>query len=124
MKKDSRLYLFQILERIDRIQKFTKGGKLVFLEDLVVQDAVIRNLEVIGEAAKRASAEYRESTPEIPWKGLASLRDVLIHQYEGVSLEEVWGVVEKDLPEIKKSMLNILPPLDQLERELSESCEH
>jgi uncharacterized protein with HEPN domain len=56
----------------------------------------------------------------IPWKGLTSLRDVLIHQYEGVSVDEVWGIVENELPDIRKSIASILPSLDQLEHELSE----
>ena len=120
MKKDPRVYLAQILERIDRILRYTDEGKDVFLRDLVIQDAVIRNFEVIGEAAKRIPVEYREATPTIPWKGLTSLRDVLIHQYEGVSLDEVWGIVENELPDIRKSIMYILPSLDQLEHELSE----
>ncbi len=66
MKKDPRVYLAQILERIDRILRYTDEGKDVFLRDLVIQDAVIRNFEVIGEAAKRISVEYREATPTIP----------------------------------------------------------
>ena len=61
-------------------------GKDAFLHDLVVQDAVIRNFEVIGESTKRLPVEYREATPEIPWKGLTSLRDVLIHQYNDKSI--------------------------------------
>lgn len=120
MKKDPRVYLAQILERIDRIVMFTDKGKDAFFHDLVVQDAVIRNFEVIGEAAIRIPAEYREATPMIPWKGLTSLRDVLIHQYEGVSVDEVWGIVENELPDIRKSIASILPSLDQLEHELSE----
>ena len=66
MKKGPRVYLAQILERIDRILRYTDEGKDVFLRDLVIQDAVIRNFEVIGEAAKRIPVEYREATPTIP----------------------------------------------------------
>ena len=66
MKKDHRVYLAQILERINRILRYTDEGKDVFLRDLVIQDAVIRNFEVIGEAAKRIPVEYREATPTIP----------------------------------------------------------
>jgi uncharacterized protein with HEPN domain len=73
MKKDPRVYLAQILERIDRILRYTDEGKNVFLRDLVVQDAVIRNFEVIGEAAKRILAEYRDATHAIPWKGLTTV---------------------------------------------------
>jgi uncharacterized protein with HEPN domain len=91
MKKDPRVYLAQILERIERILQYTAGGKEAFFADLLIQDAVIRNFEVIGEAAKRIPETYREKHPSIPWQGLAAFRDVLIHQYAGVSIAEVWG---------------------------------
>jgi uncharacterized protein with HEPN domain len=90
-----------------------------FLEDELICDAVLRNFEVIGEAAKRLDDSYRASHPEIPWRAIAGLRDVLIHQYEGVDLEKVWAIVEKDLPGLKQSIAGLLPPLEQLERELA-----
>ena len=120
MKKDPRVYLAQILERVERILSFTGGGKGAFLASPLVQDAVISNLEVIGEAAKRVPDEFRETHPSIPWKGLAALSDVLIHQYEGVNLEEVWRVVENELPALQKAISSFLPPLDHLERELGD----
>jgi len=119
MKKDPRVFVAQILERVERILSFTADGERAFLSNPLVQDAVIRNLEVIGEAAKRVPDEYRESHPSIPWKGLASLRDVLIHQYEGVNVEEVWRIVEKELPALRQTIAAVLPPLDELERELA-----
>jgi uncharacterized protein with HEPN domain len=79
MKKDPRICLVQILESIERITAYTKAGKESFFSDPIIQDAVIRNLEVIGEAAKRIPEEYRASLPAIPWRGIAGLRDVLIH---------------------------------------------
>ena len=119
MKKDPRVYMAQILERIDRILTFTEAGREAFFENPLFQDAVIRNFEVIGEAAKRVPDEYRNSYPMIPWRGLSSLRDVLIHQYEGVSLEEVWRIVQNELPSLRQANSSILPPLDVLERELA-----
>jgi uncharacterized protein with HEPN domain len=119
MKKDPRVYLAQILERIERIIRYTESGKESFLSNPIVQDAVIRNLEVMGEAAKRIPDEYKESLPTIPWRGLTGLRDVLIHQYEGVSLDEVWRIVEHDLPGLKENIERVLPPLDQLEKEIA-----
>jgi|SRR5271157_3723109 len=119
MKKDPRVYMAQILERVDRILNYTQAGRAAFLDDPLIQDAVIRNFEVIGEAAKRVSDEYRDSHPMVPWRGLTSLRDVLIHQYEGVSLDEVWRIVQNELPSIRQAITSILPPLDQLERELA-----
>ncbi len=119
MTKDPRVYLAQILERIERIILYTAGGKNAFYNDPLVQDAVIRNFEVIGEAAKRIPDEYRGKHPSIPWRALAGFRDVLIHQYEGVSIAEVWQIIERDLPDLKISISAALPPLEQLEKEIA-----
>ncbi len=119
MTKDPRVYLAHILECIQKIERFTAEGKSRFLQDDMVQDAVIRNFEIIGEAAKRIDDVYRAAHPDIPWSALAGLRDVLIHQYEGIDLERVWAIVEKDLPPLKRAAAELLPPLDQLERELA-----
>ncbi|MCO6438035.1 MAG: DUF86 domain-containing protein [Phycisphaerae bacterium] len=119
MSKDPRVFLAHILERTERILQYTASGQGDFLADQKTQDAVIRNLEVIGEAAKRIPDTYRTQHAEIPWRSLAALRDVLIHQYEGVSLPEVWQVVAVHLPRLRKAIVAILPPLDQLEREIS-----
>ena len=80
----------------------------------------MRNFEVIGEAAKRIPDAVREANPDIPWRGMAAMRDVLIHQYEGVSLIQVWQVVEDELPSLKAALGSILPSLDQLEKEIAE----
>ncbi|MFQ5881690.1 MAG: DUF86 domain-containing protein [Candidatus Methylomirabilales bacterium] len=119
MRKDPRVYLAQILECTERIVKYVAGGKEAFLADRLTQDAVIRNFEIIGEAAKRVPDAYRQAHPEIPWRGLAAFRDVLIHQYEGVDLLEVWRVIEDELSSLKEAITAILPPLEQLERELA-----
>lgn len=119
MKKDPRVYLAHILECVQKIERFTADGKGRFLSDVMIQDAVVRNLEVIGEAAKRLDDAYRTAHPEIPWRALAGLRDVLIHQYEGVDLERVWTIVGGELPDLRKAIAALLPPLDQLERELA-----
>ncbi len=119
MTKDPRVYLAHTLECIQKIERFTADGKGRFLRDAMVQDAVLRNFEIIGEAAKRLDDSYRTAHPEIPWRALAGLRDVLIHQYEGVDLERVWAIVERELPSLRAAIAALLPPLDQLERELA-----
>ncbi len=119
MKKDPRVYFAQILEKIERITAYTESGKESFFSNPIIQDAVIRNLEVIGEAAKRIPEDYRASLPAIPWRGITGLRDVLIHQYEMVNPAEVWRIVEHDLPALEGTIRKILPPLDQLEKEIS-----
>ncbi len=117
--KDYRVYLAQILERIERVEEFTKGGKEIFLGNELIQDGVIRNFEVIGEAAKRIPAEFRTLHPLIPWSSISAFRDVLIHAYDRVDLQEVWRIIEEDLPPLKRAIRALLPPLDQLERELA-----
>ncbi len=119
MTKDPRVYLAQILERIDRIREYTAVGKDAFLTDQRTQDAVIRNFEVIGEAAKRIPEEYRKKHAGIPWRELAGFRDVLIHQYEGVSVLEVWQIIEKDINPIRQAIKSMLPPLEELERQIA-----
>lgn len=119
MTKDLRVYLAHILECIQKIERFTADGKTRFLADAMVQDAVLRNFEVIGEAAKRLDDAYRAAHPQIPWRALAGLRDVLIHQYEGVDLKRVWAIVEGELPSLRAAIAVLLPPLEQLERELA-----
>jgi uncharacterized protein with HEPN domain len=113
------VYLAHILECIGKIERFTVTGKTRFLADDMVQDAVLRNFEVISEAVKRLDETYRVAHPEISWRALAGLRDVLIHQYERVDLERVWTLVEKEVPQLKRVIVALLPPLDQLERELA-----
>jgi len=97
----------------------TAPGRDAFLADELVQHAVVRNFEMIGEAAKRVPDDYRRAHPEIPWRGLAAFRDVLIHRYESVDLLEVWRVVEEQVPALIATIGAALPPLEQLERELA-----
>lgn len=119
MKKDPRVSVAQILESIDRIIAFTAGGRERFLSDRLIQDAVIRNFEIIGEAAKRLPEAYRSAHPSIPWRSLAGFRDVLIHQCDRIDPVEVWQVIQGQLVPVKEKIRSILPPLDQLERELA-----
>ncbi|MBN2316422.1 MAG: DUF86 domain-containing protein [Sedimentisphaerales bacterium] len=110
----------QILERIIRIEDFTRVGKQSFVDNPLIQDAVIRNLEVIGEASRRVGTEYQTVHPEIPWREMSGLRNILIHDYESVNLEKIWQVIKKELPSVKDTLEKILPPLEQLEREINE----
>ena len=80
----------------------------MFLAETIVQDAVIRNREVIGEAVKNLSDHLRQAHPEVPWSRIAGLRDVLIHEYFGVRLETVWAAVENRLPELRRHIAALL----------------
>lgn len=93
--------LADILERIDRIERATSGGREEFLASEVVQDAVIRNLEVLGEAAKAISPRTRRGLPQVPWREMARFRDLAIHHYGRLLAEEVWLIVHRDLARIR-----------------------
>lgn len=98
-----------IKEAIGRIAEYL--GEMSygdFLEDIKTQDAIIRNIEVIGEAAKGVTDRVRSSSSEIPWKSIAAMRDRLIHQYFGVNLEIVWQVVSHDLRELEPHFSSLL----------------
>ncbi len=106
--KDDRVYLNHIRDAVIRIESYTSKGKEVFFRESMVQDAVIRNLEVIGEAVKNLSADLRARHPEIPWARIAGMRDVLIHEYFGIRLQTVWNAVETRLPELKQHVESLL----------------
>lgn len=99
--KDDRLYLHHMLERCHRITRFIGPGREAFLGSEEMQDAVIRNVEVIGEAAKRVSADARARLNDLDWKAICGMRDVLIHDYIGVDLDEVWNVASARIPELQ-----------------------
>ena len=100
--KDPAVYLRHIRDAIARIGKYTAQGRNAFFEDSMVQDAVIRNLEVIGEAVRSLPPELKRRHPKIPWRIITALRNVLIHEYFGVDLEIVWRVVQRRIPTLKR----------------------
>lgn len=107
MNKDL-LYLESIRDCLERIAEYTATGKQAFLDSRLIQDGVIRNLEVIGEATKNLSSELRESNPAIPCRQIAGMRDVLIHGYLKVNFGRVWRTVENDLPPLTAAVSTLL----------------
>jgi uncharacterized protein with HEPN domain len=102
MKKDFRDYIADILNAIQEVEEFTRGMNFnTFLKDKKTINAVIRSLEVMGEAAKRIPEDVKEQYSDIPWKRMAGMRDKLIHEYSGVDLEIVWLVIKEEVPPIK-----------------------
>ncbi len=109
-------WLQDIIEAITRIRHYTAEMTFTaFLEDLKTQDAVIRNLEIIGEATKQLSPNLRAQHDHIPWRNMAGMRDKLIHDYFGVNFDVVWEVISEDLPRLAfqlPTILNSIPPAE------------
>lgn len=113
MKKEIRVYLDDILESIKQIEKYTnKVTENKFNKNLQLQDAVLRRLEIIGEAVKNIPLHVRAKYPKVPWKKIAGMRDILIHEYSGVNLKRVWKVIKEDLVNLKNNILEIKRELD------------
>ncbi|MBI4130849.1 DUF86 domain-containing protein, partial [Candidatus Roizmanbacteria bacterium] len=94
-----------ILNSINQIEKYTaKVTKGVFEEDELLQDGVIRRFQIIGEAAKRIPAEYKQQHAEIPWRLVTGMRDVLVHDYSEANFDRIWHTVKEDLPVFKKQI--------------------
>jgi len=99
--KDESTYLTHAIEAIDAIADYTADGQKAFFLDAKTQDAVIRNIEIIGQAVKGVSNKTRALEPAVPWRQIAGMRDKLIHEYFGVDLVLVWDVVEQELPVLR-----------------------
>jgi uncharacterized protein with HEPN domain len=108
MSKRDRLFLGHVLDAIAAIESFTTEGRAHFMTDLKTQSAVVRQLEIIGEAVKQLSAELTAAEKDIPWRQIAGTRDRLIHAYFKVDLDAVWAMAEQDLAPLKSTVQRIL----------------
>ncbi|MGD0092802.1 MAG: HepT-like ribonuclease domain-containing protein [Planctomycetota bacterium] len=112
---DDGTYLLHIRECMRRVQDSTAGGKEAFWENLQAQDAVLRNLQTLGESSQRLPKSLKDKRPEIDWRAIGSFRNILVHDYLGVNLDEVWEIVTLDLPKLRVAILALsaelgLPP--------------
>jgi len=109
MPRDHRLYLDDILEAIGNVREYTVGLDYnAFARDKKTRDAVVRNLEVIGEAAGHLPESIRMAAPEIEWRKITGIRNILIHEYFGISMPIVWDVVQNKLDPLEKSCRKLL----------------
>lgn len=104
-------YVADIVGACREIAKFIgESSKEEFLSNDMMTSAVVRQLEIVGEATKRLSSAFRDAHPQIPWRRMAGLRDVLIHLYDEVDFELVWEIAATEIPPIRETLVRLLPP--------------
>ena len=112
-KRDVGLYLEDILESIKRIEKYTKTvSKKALEQNIDIQDAVVRRLEIIGEAVKNIPPKLKTKYREVPWRKIAGTRDKIIHHYFETDIEMVWGIIKNDLQPLKRHIKKMLQEVD------------
>lgn len=109
MKKDSMIFVEHIIDSIKNIEAFMKKvSRESFLKNKEKQSAVIRQIEIIGEAVKNLPSEFKDKHPNVPWKDIVGMRDKLMHHYFGVDIEKVWITLKEDIPKLKNQIKNII----------------
>ncbi len=109
MKMDDLVYIRHIYDAILKIEEYTVTINYEdFVKQTLIQDGVIRQIEIIGEASKKLSAEFKKEYPNIPWKDIAGMRDKLIHDYFGVDVGVIWDTIERDIPLLKEYVIHLL----------------
>ena len=105
MRREANLFIDDILSSINAIEEFSKGmDKKDMISDRLKQSAIVREIEIIGEAVKNISEDIKAKYKEIEWRKIAGMRDVIIHSYFRIDLDAVWNVIKKDFPTLKKQM--------------------
>jgi uncharacterized protein with HEPN domain len=107
--RDDTVYLKYILECIGRIEENSRGGYEHFMASHTIQDAILRNLQVIAESTQRISDSMKTTSPDIEWRQIAAFRNILVHDYLGIDLDAIWIVVVQDIPALRQAIQSMLP---------------
>jgi uncharacterized protein with HEPN domain len=116
-EKPESVYIEHMLECLRRVEAYTGGSRTRFFESELVQDAVLRNLQTLAESSQRLGDDLKATRQSIPWREIAGFRNILVHDYLGVDLDLVWGIVERDLPSLKVALLEMLPNVQKAEED-------
>lgn len=106
--RDPQERLRDILDAITRIERYTARGRDAFDQDELIQVWIVHHLQIIGEAAAQLGRKFHDAHPTVPWPQIVAMRNILVHEYFGVDLREVWNAVERDLPEFKRAIEGLL----------------
>lgn len=106
--KDDMIYLEHIIDCIDRIDNYTENDQFTFMNSTMVQDAAIRNLQILAESTQKISAPLKQQHPEINWRAISGFRNILVHDYLGVDLQQIWKIIENRLPSLKDNIQSII----------------
>lgn len=113
MPREYKAYLRDILEAIRKIERYSEDISFEeFVDDELIQDGIVRNLEIIGEAVKYIPEDAKKDYPEVEWRKIAGLRDILIHAYFGIDVEVIWDIVKNKIPNLKEKIEKILSKFD------------
>ena len=107
-----RLYLLHMLECIERMDEYTRAGREAYITSRLIQDPVVRNLQVMSESSQRLSNALKQAEPSVPWRAISGFRNVLVHGYLGADLGIVWRVVERDIPPLRIALRRIVESQD------------
>ena len=111
--RSERERLLDIMEAIERIEKYAVKGKAAFLRDELIQNWMVNHIALIGEACRAFPQEFQASHANVPWADIIGMRNLLVHHYFGIDVEAVWSVVERDIPELKMNIEVILRSLPE-----------
>jgi uncharacterized protein with HEPN domain len=110
--KDDHLFLDHIYESISHIETFTNAGQSAFSDSILIQSAVLRMLQILTESSQRISEGLKANYPDIDWRGMAGLRNVVAHDYFNIKLTIIWNIIQNDLPDLKTKVAVIIQQLD------------